>query len=166
MSETFIIFVIYFLSIVISICIIIFFFKLLLRTSLKLAEQRMSAYRARSAAKKKYITEVTTKQRIKFIFKEKTSHLWWPVSAILIESKMYFKHWCRSFKHESKVISIDPKLVRGIQSQKFGSTVMTLTSISILSTHFEWHLQATKAITGKQKLERKHQHVEIKSTNQ
>ena len=119
MSETFIIFVIYFLSIVISICIIIFFFKLLLRTSLKLAEQRMSAYRARSAAKKKYITEVTTKQRIKFIFKEKTSYLWWPVSAILIESKMYFKHWCRSFKHEFKVISIDPKLVRGIQSQSY-----------------------------------------------
>ena len=78
---------------------------------------------------------------------------------------MYFKHWCRSFKHESKVISIDPKLVRGIQSQNFGSTVMTFTSISILSTHFEWHLQATKAITGKQKLERKH-HEEIKSTNQ
>ena len=133
---------------------------------MKLAEQRMSAYRARSAAKKKYITEVTTKQRIKFIFKEKTSHLWWPVSAILIESKMYFKHWCRSFKHESKVISAHPKLVRRIQSQNFGSTVMTFAPICILSTHFEWHLQATQAITGKQKLERKHQHVEIKSTNQ
>ena len=78
---------------------------------------------------------------------------------------MYFKHWCRSFKHESKVISIDPKLERGIQSQNFRSTVMTFTPISILSTHFEWHLQATQAITGKQKLERKH-HEEIKSTNQ
>ena len=77
---------------------------------------------------------------------------------------MYFKHWCRSFKHESKVISIDPKLVRGIQSHNFGSTVMTFTPISFLSTHFEWHLQATQAITGKQKLERKH-HEEIKSTN-
>ena len=52
------------------------FFKLLLRTTLKLAEQQMSAYRARSAAKeKKYMREVTTEQVIKF-FKKKTSHIW------------------------------------------------------------------------------------------
>ena len=62
MGETSIIFVIYFLGIVISICIFkclsMVFFLMLLRTSVKLAEQRMSAYWARSAAKKeRYIRD-------------------------------------------------------------------------------------------------------------
>ena len=60
-----------------------FFFLMLLRTSVKLAEQRMSAYWARSAAKKeRYIRDY-------YQTNDWGCHLWWPVSAILIESKMY-----------------------------------------------------------------------------